>query len=653
MRPRRIRRRDRVRLIAAAIVGASTGASIAPDARADCDVPASTCIDSDILWPHAGPSTFFALASGDTTAKGRFGFGLFTSIQRKPIVLKTAAEGPAGSVDIPAIGTQVNTSFAFSYGITERLEAALVAPVTFYQNGSGATRATGPTTEVPSNAVRDVRLGIAYAFLPLPRVAKARGVGILGRFDVSLPTGDRDTFAGDRGLVFIPSFALDERLGRFVFGAQFGARLRKNTTLVGATVGAQAFVGGGVGLVVDHEETVTITGEAFGLPTFVADRGAPAQWLVGAKWAPLWAGDFAMHGGAGGALRFRGEGAIGEATWRAVLDLRYVPLAYDTDGDGVLDRDDRCEGEREDRDGYEDLDGCPDPDDDKDGILDVNDRCREEPENKNGLEDDDGCPEPDADDDGIRDDRDKCPGRPEDKNGYEDTDGCPEGGAPPLPAVLCADGTSSKPGEKCDVDHDGITDELDGCPMLAEDKDGIADDDGCPERDADEDGVGDEVDKCPTEPETIDGKDDSDGCPEPGAKSTVTFAAGAIEVDKPVRFTPNSAVVPKAMATQIAMIAQRLGGLVDRGVDRIVVESWGDNAGENAANETLAKKRADAVKAELVAAGIPDSLIKTNPGDLADPPAKPKANYLVTVRAKRKEPLKKPVLGAPPTTEGP
>ena len=642
----------RTHLLAPAVLGVVS--LLATPVEADCDVPASTCIDSDILWPHAGPSTFFSIASANTTAKGRFGFGLFTSVQRKPIVLRTSAEGPAGVVDIPAIGTQVNTSFAFSYGITERLEAALVAPVTFYQNGSGASRATGPTTEVPSNAVRDLRLGLAYSLLPLPRIARARGVGILARFDVSLPTGDRDVFAGDRGLVFAPSLALDERLGRFVFGAQLGARLRKNTTLLGATVGSQAFVGFGAGFIVDRAEQLTVTAEAFGLPTFVADRGAPAQWLAGVKWAPLWAGDFAMHGGAGGALRFRGEGAIGEATWRAVLDLRYVPLGNDSDGDGVLDRDDKCDDAREDRDGFQDLDGCPDPDDDGDRILDVNDRCKDAPENYNGVEDGDGCPEADADDDGVLDAKDQCPGKPEDRNGYQDDDGCPEGGPPPLPAVLCADGTSSKPGEKCDVDHDGITDDLDGCPMLAEDMDGIADDDGCPERDADEDGIGDENDKCPVEPETIDGDDDTDGCPEPGARSLVTFVAGAIEVEKPVRFAAGSSAVTKPMSAQLTMIAQRLGGLVDRGVERIVVESWGDSAGENKANEALAQKRADAVAAALISLGIPQSLIKTNPGDLGDPPGKPRANYVVTVRAKRKEPLKKPSLGPlPPPTGAP
>lgn len=37
-------------------------------------------------------------------------------------------------------------------------------------------------------------------------------------------------------------------------------------------------------------------------------------------------------------------------------------LDSDTDGDGIFDDADRCDTEREDFDGYEDTDGCPDPD---------------------------------------------------------------------------------------------------------------------------------------------------------------------------------------------------------------------------------------------------------------------------------------------------
>ena len=65
----------------------------------------------------------------------------------------------------------------------------------------------------------------------------------------------------------------------------------------------------------------------------------------------------------------------------------------DRDGDGVPDAFDKCPDEPEDVDGFEDEDGCPDPDNDKDGIPDAADACPNEPETVNGFEDEDGCPD--------------------------------------------------------------------------------------------------------------------------------------------------------------------------------------------------------------------------------------------------------------------
>jgi outer membrane protein OmpA-like peptidoglycan-associated protein len=65
----------------------------------------------------------------------------------------------------------------------------------------------------------------------------------------------------------------------------------------------------------------------------------------------------------------------------------------DADGDGIHVPLDRCPGEPEDKDGFEDEDGCPDQDNDKDGIPDVHDKCPMEPETVNGFEDEDGCPD--------------------------------------------------------------------------------------------------------------------------------------------------------------------------------------------------------------------------------------------------------------------
>jgi outer membrane protein OmpA-like peptidoglycan-associated protein len=65
----------------------------------------------------------------------------------------------------------------------------------------------------------------------------------------------------------------------------------------------------------------------------------------------------------------------------------------DPDGDGIGDADDLCSTEAEDRDAFEDADGCPDPDNDQDRILDEDDQCPNEPETYNGTDDGDGCPD--------------------------------------------------------------------------------------------------------------------------------------------------------------------------------------------------------------------------------------------------------------------
>jgi hypothetical protein len=129
---------------------------------------------------------------------------------------------------------------------------------------------------------------------------------------------------------------------------------------------------------------------------------------------------------------------------------------------------------------------------DEDGVPDWKDACPRDPEDLDGWQDDDGCPDPDNDGDGIADRYDGAMNEAEDIDGFADTDGIPDP----------------------DNDGDGVPDVIDVCPDVAEDRDGIADGDGCPEIDADGDGIRDTIDKCPEEAETIDGIDDEDGCPD-------------------------------------------------------------------------------------------------------------------------------------------
>jgi len=162
-------------------------------------------------------------------------------------------------------------------------------------------------------------------------------------------------------------------------------------------------------------------------------------------------------------------------------------------------------------------------DPDGDGIPDARDRCPDQPEDRDGFEDDDGCPDLDDDGDGIPDAHDQCPRVPEDVDGFDDDDGCPD----------------------VDNDHDGIPDAKDRCPLAAEDADGFEDDDGCPDDDNDHDGIPDRVDHCPLQPETINGNVDDDGCPDAGA-GLVTLAGSRIELGEPIRFTADDKLAPES-----------------------------------------------------------------------------------------------------------
>lgn len=67
--------------------------------------------------------------------------------------------------------------------------------------------------------------------------------------------------------------------------------------------------------------------------------------------------------------------------------------SQDVDGDGIVDMKDGAPWAPEDKDGFEDEDGIPDPDNDQDGILDDDDVKINDPETKNRWHDFDGAPD--------------------------------------------------------------------------------------------------------------------------------------------------------------------------------------------------------------------------------------------------------------------
>jgi OOP family OmpA-OmpF porin len=304
----------------------------------------------------------------------------------------------------------------------------------------------------------------------------------------------------------------------------------------------------------------------------------------------------------------------------------------DSDGDGIMDKDDPCQEQAEDKDNFEDQDGCPDPDNDKDGVNDDKDKCPLIA----GLVDNGGCPEEapkDRDGDGIIDKLDKCGDQAEDYDSFQDDDGCPELDNDKDGIVDTADKCPIEEGPLqnlgcpiVDKDGDGTNDDKDKCPDEPEDKDGFQDEDGCPDLDNDSDGMPDGQDKCPAEAGPAenggcpDSDKDADGivdrldkCPEEFGVAEekgcakqykmVVVKKDRIEIKKQIKFGTGSAkIIGKESFAILGDVAQVLRDMPT--IKKLRIEGHTDSVGNDTANLKLSQKRADSVMAQLIKLGI-------------------------------------------------
>jgi len=223
-------------------------------------------------------------------------------------------------------------------------------------------------------------------------------------------------------------------------------------------------------------------------------------------------------------------------------------ILADSDGDGIVDKDDKCPGVV----GLERYQGCPIPDTDGDGINDEVDKCP----SVAGLAKYEGCPIPDTDKDGVNDEQDKCPT----VAGLPKYQGCP------IP----------------DTDKDGVNDEEDKCPTVA----GLPKYQGCPIPDTDNDGVNDEEDKCPT----IAGVAENGGCP------VIKFNAANVQ------FATGTSTLTKNAKTELNKLVPIMNSQYPD--IKVSIEGHTDNTGKAESNQKLSEKRAEAVKTYLVSKGI-------------------------------------------------
>lgn len=237
----------------------------------------------------------------------------------------------------------------------------------------------------------------------------------------------------------------------------------------------------------------------------------------------------------------------------------YEKKFKDTDGDGVIDKEDGCKKVA----GPVENHGCPWPDTDGDKVFDKDDTC---PEIAGPVENK-GCPWKDSDGDTLLDNADACPA----VAGPVENKGCPWK----------------------DTDKDGVLDKDDACPEVA----GLVENRGCPNLDADKDGVLDKDDACPA----IAGPAENKGCQ---VVSKAVLEQLKVEA-KSIFFTSGKAVLSNAnndeTSTRLDAIKEILKNYPNA---RFAINGHTDNVGNAKANQKLSEVRAKVVMDALIAKGV-------------------------------------------------
>ncbi len=325
-------------------------------------------LDGERFVPATGVDGGFVLEHPDVPFHLGWGLGLFLNFADDPVV-EQAANGTA--IAHP-LGTAFTSDLVGSLGLFGRLELGVGLPIHLVY--SGDPYAVGGTTLHAGAGIGDLRF--------VPKVALVRTGSLERHFlmslamPVGLPTGNSLALRGADAVSLQPELLFAVHLGRFAILADAGYKYRSKHPAM-LPWGDEITFGGG--LMYGLTDALALRGELFAAKEVneaVTGADFPVEGLAGVTYA---VGDVELYAGASRGF----TNGIGDPDVRIIGGIRYRQHAEahegfgDSDGDGVLDKDDRCPDEQEDIDGFEDQDGCPDPDNDHDGIPDSEDECPE------------------------------------------------------------------------------------------------------------------------------------------------------------------------------------------------------------------------------------------------------------------------------------
>jgi OOP family OmpA-OmpF porin len=358
------------------------------------------------LHPESG-LTMERVASPDTwdlTATGRLSYAM------RPVALRD----PNGTLAYAVVDDQVVADFGLSVGFARRVTAGVDVPVLLAQGGDRwlgdpvAERFVGRLPP-PSSGLGDPGLRVKLSILS-PEVASdgsTEGFGLALDDRFTIPIGDERNFLSEGNVSNEARLLAEYGFGDVVAHARVGSKVRGDTGAFGcdprepieectSRFGHELPFGAGVAvgtraLGFDPEGRGTLFAELRGwlplAPVAPFDSAAPAGLFTSVAGAVRVSDEVRLFGAFEAAL----TSGVGSAPFRATLGLTFAPRSPDADGDGLADASERCPDFAEDRDNFEDGDGCPELDNDADGVADLLDRCPDQRGN-GGSDDTLGCP---------------------------------------------------------------------------------------------------------------------------------------------------------------------------------------------------------------------------------------------------------------------
>ena len=592
-------------------------------------------IDARTWRPSFDPGANLITEPTKTPGAGEWNLGAFATYSFRPITVFKAGSGDAAFRPVEHVA---GMDLGGTIGVSDRIAVGASLPLVLWQDGdSGMPSTISSASHAPQSGIGDAALSLKGTLIP----NVGGGFGLASITAVTLPTGDRTNFYGDGSITAQTRVAAEYSFVIVTANASVGYKVRTDQhTWPAPEAGGVTF----------GDEIPWAMGITFNPSLLKVDPQnrhrielAAHGWFPGGPVAPFGLGDkgasalspvmltvddrveighyrdvYALYGADSGL-----NDAVGVPAFRLIAGIGWSPRDHDMDHDGVPDDLDQCPEIPEDRDGFEDSDGCPDIDDDEDGIVDKEDACprikgvESTDPKKNGCPPDDrdhdgipdsedacadtwgeksadakmnGCPITDKDGDGIPDGLDKCVDQPEDKDGWKDEDGCPDP----------------------DDDGDGISDKEDACPRVPGEPSSDPTKNGCINPDRDGDTYVNDVDKCPESAEVFNGVADDDGCPDEGGVALASFTAKGGKVtaklSQPIKFG-GTADAPEVDAASV-MVLRALATELSRHRDYTLAIGVRP-AGASDAQQQLALSKAFAAVRKLADLAHKDGLAET------------------------------------------